>query len=138
MSFTKNSSTKNGVEHPFHEDESNVIPMLALQTEPTPPIHSKRTSNSLDENDKIIFDELKTLIFQGYWEKLLEKLIQFPNFPLDTQNDADQYYTLVHHAAEKKSVDCLRILVRDFSGNTNIQADNGWTPIHLVVTSGNK
>lgn len=139
MSFTKDSPTTNGVKQPFHEDESNIIPLLVLQTESTAPIDSKRAaSNSLDENDKIIFDELKTLIFQGYWEKLLEKLIELPNFHLDTQNDADQYYTLVHHAAEKKSVDCLRILVRDFSVKTNIHADNGWTPIHLVVTSGNK
>lgn len=132
MSFTKDSPTKNGVTQPYHEDERNAIPLLVLQTESSLP----RTSNSLDENDKIIFDTLKTLIFQGSWEKLLEKLIEFSNFSVDTQSDEDQGYALVHHAAEKKSVDCLRILVRDFSAKTDIQADNGWAPIHLVVTSG--
>lgn len=138
MSFTKDVPSKNGVIQSFHEDESNVIPLLVFQTESTAPTDSNEVSESLVENDKIIFDELKTLIFQGYSENLLEKLIEFPNFPLNAQNDTDQYYTLLHHAAEKKSVDCLRILVRDFSAKTNIQADNGWTPIHLVVTSGNK
>lgn len=92
----------------------------------------------LNENDRIIFDVLKRLIFQGDSEKLLEKLVEFSDFPIDAQNQADKNYTLLHHAAERKSVNCLQILLVDFSAIPNLQTENGWTPLHLAVISGIK
>lgn len=125
--------------NPFNDCEikTNNRNNSSLPLSVFPPGTVEKTAGKTSENDKIIFEELKALIFQDDWEELSIKLKdEYSNFPIDTQNTTDQSFTLVHYAASHKSVQCLNHLVTACSARTDIKAENGWVPIHLVVMSG--
>lgn len=114
-----------------------TIMLLPLSREKlTEKWHADATRHILDENDKKVFEALKALIFAGDWESLFVKLMEHQDFLIDSQDRTHQNFTLLHYAAQRKQVDCLRVLLENFQASPNIQSESGSTAIHLLVSSG--
>ncbi|CAL8103954.1 unnamed protein product [Orchesella dallaii] len=120
------------------EDKLSHLPneTVLLLSQTTEPREAERR-RALDDDDLIKFQQLKLLIYQGDSEQLFLKLVaddNYQNFWIDTQDDTDRCFSLLHHAALKREVDCLRALL-ELEASPNIQAENGQSAIHLLVSS---